>query len=143
MARSNQIKFDGLSDAVNEILDGYIGDVTKVVNGAVDELCKDAPQIIANNSEFKGKKQKRSWRTQQSINTFGSKSAVIYSSDYRIPHLLENGHLTRQGTGRTQNTQIPKQGGKVKTKAFHYLEKSEKEINDKFIKAVEKAVKST
>lgn len=97
---------DKLGGAIADILDEYADQVNASVGEIAEKLAKKGTQTLRNvsKSEFKGgtgkyakgwKVEKTDWRRKQL-----EKSAVIYNEQSGLPHLLEYGHVTRNGTNR-------------------------------------------
>lgn len=97
---STKIGISGLSDAVQEILNSYRDDAIDALNEAVDDAGKTVKEEIETraSSLFKGKKYAKSWAVKETAKTALGKQVTVHSpSQYRIAHLLENGHAKRGG----------------------------------------------
>lgn len=99
---------DKLSEAINKILTEYAEDVTKDVDAVAVKLAqKGAAVLRAKAGEtFKpkaGGRYAKSW-TYTTEKTRTGTTVTIYSKVPGLPHLLENGHVSRNGTGRTFGT---------------------------------------
>ena len=97
---------DKLGDAIAGILDEYADQVNASVGEIAEKLAKKGTQTLRNvsKSEFKGGtgKYAKGW----SVETTGKRhrqleqSSVIYNKHPGMPHLLEYGHVIRNGTNR-------------------------------------------
>lgn len=97
---TNAYSFDSL---VSKILAEYGDEVKQSAAEIAKELAKlGAKQINANAGVFNGNKYKKSWTVSSEKKRFGD-SNVIHSTMPGLPHLLENGHASRNG-GRVEGT---------------------------------------
>ena len=104
MARRTPI--DKLDDAIGDILKEYEGQVEKSIGEIADKLAKKGAQTLRSQSRATFRngtgKYAKGWKAE----TSGKKhrqleqSSVIYNDNPGLPHLLEHGHVTRNGTGR-------------------------------------------
>ena len=103
MAKHKTIKPVDLEKALNEILTEYGNEVDGVINEAVDQVVKESVQKLHSAGSFGGTgAYKAGWdsTTQQKSRLKAVK--VVHNADhYRLTHLLEHGHVIRNGTGRT------------------------------------------
>ena len=104
---AKKVTLAGLEDAVNQILDAYGNEVAKNLEAITKDITRKGVQAIqAESAEKFGTTKKR---TQKYSKTWTSKfeskkfysTGIIYNKQAGLPHLLENGHVTRNGTGRT------------------------------------------
>lgn len=85
-----------LGDAIAEILEGYGEDLTADCNRAAAEVAKYGSQELrdkAAEAGIGGRKYKNSFRWQLLEETPFGNIYVIKSTQYRIAHLLEHGHI--------------------------------------------------
>lgn len=99
----NSSKFN-FKDTVETMLSRYGADVFEEVYEAIDEVSKEAVKKLRQESP-KGStgKYKKGW-TRKLDRTRLTVGATVYGKDkhtYALAHLLEHGHVTRNGTGRT------------------------------------------
>lgn len=89
---------DQLAAAISGILDEYANDVTVSMKDAVKKVTKEGTKALkrASAQEFGNGDYAKSWRFVYDADNIGA-SGVIYSSKPGLPHLLENGHLLRNG----------------------------------------------
>lgn len=101
----NSSKFN-FKDVVDDLLKTYNGDVVEQMTAAIDEVSKEAVQKLKEESraEFGAGKYAKGW-TRKIENKRLIHSATVYgkSGTYQLAHLLEHGHVTRNGTGRRYN----------------------------------------
>ena len=106
MARK-KIKPLDLTSAVNELLQEYGNEVYEVMDDSVDTVAKEAAQRLKSVNHFApgrnpSGKYSESWTVDTEKTGRLAVTRVVHNQDYyRLTHLLENGHVSRNGTGRT------------------------------------------
>ena len=105
MARSKKVKPVDLSKAMNEILTEYGDDVYKVMEEGIDEVTDDAKNQLRAVNHFRNEASGAyagSWINEKlQSKPLTVHRAVHNEKHYRLTHLLEKGHVIRNGTGRT------------------------------------------
>lgn len=95
-------------EAIDQYLTPYRYEVQEALNKAIDDTAKEAVKRLKEESakEFKAsgkhdKKYAQGWAWKHETGRLKS-GAVVYgkSGTYQLAHLLENGHVTRNGTAR-------------------------------------------
>lgn len=119
---------NGLSDAISDIMNDYSTNVRETVNIEIDKAAKSLKKSISADAPVLTGTQKKSWRVTKEKLAGGDIKAIVHSTDYRKVHLLENGHVTRNGITRT--------------KPIHYVSKNEQELVEKFPGQLAKAIKA-
>lgn len=95
------VNVDGLADAIIKNLQGYTNDVTDGVKKAVDTVAKEVNDTIKSHITFKQHTGKyvKSFRIKKTYEDGYKKVNTWYvkAPEYRLTHLLENGHAIRNG----------------------------------------------
>lgn len=93
-----------LDDALADVLTNYATNLREAINADTEAAAQRLKKAISADAPVKSGKQKKSWRiTREYLGGIDLKT-VVHSTDYRKVHLLENGHLTRNGMTRTKPT---------------------------------------
>lgn len=93
-----------LDDALADVLTNYATNLREAINADTEAAAQRLKKAISADAPVKSGKQKKSWRiTREYLGGIDLKT-VAHSTDYRKVHLLENGHLTRNGMTRTKPT---------------------------------------
>lgn len=93
-----------LDDALADVLTNYATNLREAINADTEAAAQRLKKAISADAPIKSGKQKKSWRiTREYLGGIDLKT-VVHSTDYRKVHLLENGHLTRNGMTRTKPT---------------------------------------
>lgn len=87
-----------LAAAITGILNEYADGVTTGVKDAVKKTTKDGAKLVKKEAvkKFGNGPYAQSWTSKYESDRLGS-SGVIYSTKPGLPHLLENGHMLRNG----------------------------------------------
>ena len=126
---NDKITIDDLADAINERMTVYQSDtarkVLKVTKNTMKRFVKITKQTAPRRT---GKFAKAIRSTVEDNGVVGSKGVwYVGGKEYRLTHLLVNGHQLRQG-GRT--------------KGDPFLENALESVADEYIKGIEEAVKN-
>lgn len=103
MARRKTIKPIDLTNAIQEILTEYGDEVYDVLGKAVDEVSKEAARKLQAVNVFGGTgAYVKDWVADDVPKGRLTKAKVVHNEDhYRLAHLLEKGHVSANGTGRS------------------------------------------
>ena len=101
---ANRTPVDKLNAAISGILDQYEGEVRDNLGEITTQIGKKGVQALRRASKDALKpgsgKSARGWKTQVEKGRLGT-TVIIYNEHPGLPHLLEYGHVSRNGTGRT------------------------------------------
>ena len=126
------VKPENLDKAISEMLEIYCTEVTEAVDSLSEKAAKQLKESISRDSPVRTGIQKDSWKvsepTRKTMRRYRGKAFVVHSTDYRKVHLLENGHLTRNGVTRT--------------KPIRYVSTNEEKIVKQYEQDVVKAIKA-
>lgn len=90
-----------LGEMIGSVLESYADEVVKAIDQTTDKAAKELRSAIAKDAPVETGKQRRSWKITKERKGLEN-MAIVHSTDYRKVHLLENGHLTRDGVTRTK-----------------------------------------
>lgn len=127
---STKVSVDGLADVITQQLTIY----GKTVKEGINEVAKKSIMQLVKDTKATApvgnrKKHYRDSIKSKSYHTTRSDKYVWYvdGPDYRLSHLLENGHALRNG-GRVEGT--------------HFIKNASDPILEQYIKAVEEVIKN-
>lgn len=125
---SETISIDGLAEAIVRNLQEYTDEVTAGIKKAEDITAKECRENLKEDSPVGATgKYKKGWKTTVAYESTTEKRTVIHNREYRLTHLLENGHAKRNG-GRTR--------------AFPHIKKNEEKANADFERRVEEVLQN-
>lgn len=89
-----------ITDQINGIFDEYSRDLKRKVNNAVDNVAKEGVQKLKSTSPKKTGDYAKGWTIKRDRSRSGINDVTIWNpTDYRLTHLLENGHMIVNGKG--------------------------------------------
>ncbi len=122
------VTVEDLTESVEKTLNNYS---KTVINATKENAKKCMDKLVKRTKETAPKNRPKYYKNITSKQTGNSFSGVEFTwyvkgSEYRLSHLLENGHAKRNG-GRVEGT--------------HFIKKASEPIIQEFIKSIEEAVK--
>lgn len=132
---AKRIKAEELEQALADIINDYADDVIKASQEAVETVGQIGVQKLqerAQKAGFKGTKYIKSFRVKKERGRLGATS-TLYSTQYRIAHLLEHGHAIKNKEGNVIG----------KTKAYEHWKTAEEETSNLLEDTIKKAVGGT
>ena len=129
-----KVTIENFADEIQKILDEYGDEVDEKLNEITTRIGKKGAQLLKSESLEKfpsSKKHKKRYGSTWTAKAERKRlytTVTIYNSQPGLPHLLENGHLVKNGTGRVL--------GQAEAHPHIY------EVEEKIIKEYEKEVKN-
>lgn len=103
---ASKTPLDRLSATISSVLAEYVDDVNRSSQECVKEVTKAGARAVkqAAQSSFDGKEYAQGWTSRVDDTRFGAVGVIYNQKQPGLPHLLEYGHVSRNGTGRTFGT---------------------------------------
>lgn len=127
MAKTPLEKF---SADIAKILEEYGDDIAQNIEEVTTQIGKKAAQAVKKSAQnvVNGKEYASGW-TSEVEKTRLSTTATVYNKKLAgLAHLLEHGHVIRNGTGRTYGT----------TKEYVHIEPVEQEVVEEYEKEIQR-----
>ena len=119
-----------LSKAVGDIIQEYSDEVVRAMPDAVKKAAKEGVKSLKKHaSSIGGTKYKTSFKSKKTKSTSSNTEYTLYSTQYRVAHLLEKSHPIRNQTGLIYGMSMPREHWAPAEKEA--IEALEKEINKK------------
>lgn len=109
---------------IDRVLEDYLSDETEVFFAAMSQAGKQAKKDIQNTNAFKdiSGDYRRGWSIRTKREKYGINVLIYNKLKPGLTHLLEKGHVTRNGTGRRfRDTPAHAHIAKAREKAEDYL----------------------
>lgn len=120
------VNSDGISDAIQSILQDYQNEITdgvkKEIKKFTTELVKETKEAAPVGKRSQHYKEDISQKTLKETSTSLTKVWYVKGKNYRLTHLINNGHATRNG-GRVAGT--------------HFINNVYTGLEQKYIKRIE------
>ena len=97
-----KVTIDNLQCAIDEILDDYEGQIYENLDEITKQVGQKGVEALKNSSKqaFDGKKYASGWAMVQEKNRLYTTVTIYNKKQAGLAHLLENGHVKANGTGR-------------------------------------------
>lgn len=116
-----------LDEQLADVLDNYATDLRAAINADTEAAAQQLKKAISAEAPVKSGKQRKSWRIAREYLGGIDLKTIVHSTDFRKVHLLENGHLTRNGLTRTKPT--------------YYVSKNAERIMEEYAATVAETIK--
>lgn len=136
MAR--KVTIENLNEAIQDILEEYADDIDFKNKETIKEVSKAGSKALQNlsKSTFGGNGDyAKGWTYKIEEKRLYAKVIIHNKSEYRLAHLLENGHLVRNGTGRV------KSGKKTFVQGKPHISTIEQKLIEDYTEGIIKAIK--
>lgn len=99
---AKKVTIDNLQDAIDDILKEYAGQVYENLDEITQRIGKKGVEALKNSSKdtFGGKKYASGWTMTAEKNRLYTTVIIHNKKQAGLAHLLENGHVKANGTGR-------------------------------------------
>lgn len=122
---SKSVKIDSLSKEISKALESYSDDISEIVENVANDVGKEAVSELKETSPKKSGSYANGWTLKKGKSSRNRYSIKIHNkTDYQLTHLLELGHVTRNG-GRTKPI------SHIRPVEKKYSEEYEKELEQK------------
>lgn len=127
-----KVKPEQLDEAIRGQLETYSAEITKNINENLKEVADTTAETLKKGGAYKERTGKYTpdWSVtaRKAVSTTqGEQYSVHNRKHYQLTHLLEKGHVTRNGK---------------RTRAFEHILPAEQAAEEMVVEAVEKAVRS-
>jgi hypothetical protein len=96
--KTKKINIDKLAETIDSDLDDYVKNLNANMQTAAEDAAGVLEDEIARTAPRASGHYAKSWTHTKTFKKSGSNHTIVYSTDYRIAHLLENGHnVVRNG----------------------------------------------
>lgn len=121
---------DSLID-IKKILDTYSNDIEEGIELVTKDISKEAMTDLQNTKstyQVRTGKYNKGWKVNTKKGRGYINCTVYNATDWQLTHLLEKGHITRNGTTRTR--------------AFTHIAPVEEKYVDKYVQEVERVIQN-
>lgn len=128
-----KITSDELAETLNKLMEDYTGAVTEIVNEQAKDIAEWSSDELKKGGPYRERtgKYTKDWdskiREKRVSKLTGEVTYSVYNKKhYQLTHLLEKGHVKRNGSGRVR--------------AFEHIAPVEKEAEERFIKGISEGI---
>lgn len=131
---SVRVTTKNLASEILTELETYTESVGEAADRAVVEVAKEANKKLRATRSVQGSnvwhEYPYGWKTKTKKKRGKTEAVVWNAQHYRLTHLLENGHVIKNGTGRTYG----------RTRSFEHIGPVNKEAQEKLEQAIMEAI---
>lgn len=131
---AKKVSSEGLEAEINKILQEettrVVGVAKKAIPKVADKAANELKSISPKSTGPKGGKYAQSWTNKKIKEDALTVQYTVYAGKYQLTHLLENGHLIKNGTGRTFGF----------TKAQPHISKAEKQAEEELFNEIKAGI---
>lgn len=120
------IKSDELQMIIDSVLTSYSKDVKNAITESAKEVAEDGKDQLKKTSPKRTGKYRQGWRVKTREGATFVHCTIHNATKYQLTHLLENGHLNRDGS---------------RTRAIPHIAPVEEYVQKEYIKKVENAIR--
>ena len=101
---AKKVQVNEFANEITKMLTEYTDEVTEIARGVVENVAQGCADEIKNHITWKDKKYSKSFDLKTTFDDKRNlrKTWYVKSPHYRLTHLLEFGHVTRNGQSRTK-----------------------------------------
>ena len=97
-----KVSIDNVADAITDILDEYSGNIELAMKDTIKKEGKEAVKELRATSPHRTGKYAKGWTSKVTLDSSAKTEVVVHNkTEYRLAHLLENGHAMVTKGGRT------------------------------------------
>ena len=125
---AKKIKADNIASEITTLLTKYSDNISEEMKKVVDECTEGVMNEVKQHVDWHDKKYSKSFKVKNTFEDKRNKRNTWYvqSPHYRLTHLLEFGHVTRNGQTRTR--------------AYPHVKYGDEYLNDNFFKKMGEAL---
>lgn len=113
-----------------KILDDYVDDIERGSAECVKKVAQKGAKALRNSSPKQTGRYASGWTVKTEDKRTGAVATIYNGKSPGLPHLLEHGHVIRNGTGRTYGS----------TKAIEHIKPIEEQIIEEFGNDLKKVI---
>lgn len=119
-----------LHNDIMKILDDYVDDVERKSTECVKKVAQKGAKALRNSSPRHTGKYASGWTVKTENKRTGTMATIYNGKTPGLPHLLEHGHVIRNGTGRSFGS----------TKSIAHIKPVEEQIIEEFGNELKKVI---
>ena len=97
-----KVSIDNVADAITDILDEYSGNIELAMKDTIKKEGKEAAKELRATSPHRTGDYSKGWTSKVTLDSSAKTEVVVHNkTEYRLAHLLENGHYQVTKGGRT------------------------------------------